>query len=175
MKRTETRESKILRSARKKTGLSQLQLATELDVQVRQYQRLEYGEQPFSSINIRVGLKLCRILQIDPYDLVFGESYNLNPNVQLQSKPPGKKEREYNSWNGHAAYPDPTANQAIYNVSVEWNRKRRLAIRLRLNGEEPDQALFMGIFRRLLTDPLEELMELPKGIEDDLEKWDPLE
>ncbi len=67
MKRTETRESQILRSVRKKSGLSQLQLATELDVQVRQYQRLEYGERPFSSVNIRVGLTLCRILQLDPY------------------------------------------------------------------------------------------------------------
>ena len=161
MKRTETRESQILRSARKKSGLSQLQLATALDVQVRQYQRLEYGERPFSSVNIRLGLKLCLILQIDPYDLVFGERCNQNQNVQPQSKPPGKKERNHDSWNGHGAYPDPTANQAIYNVSVEWNRMRRLALRLRLNGEEPDPALFTGIFRRLLTDPLEELMDLP--------------
>ncbi len=49
-------------------------------------------------------------------------------------------------------------SQAIYNVSVEWNRMRKLALRLRLNGEEPDPELFTGIFRRLLTDPLEELM-----------------
>ncbi len=151
----------MLRSARKKIGLSQLQLATELEVQVRQYQRLEYGEQPFSSVNIRLGLKICRILQIDPYDLVLGEKSNLNLYAQLQSKPPGKKKRNYDSWNGYGAYPDPTANQAIYNVSVEWNKMRRLAIRLRLNGEEPDPELFTGIFRRLLTDPLEELMGLP--------------
>ena len=91
MKRKETRETQILRSARKKSGLSQLQLATELDVQVRQYQRLEYGEQPFSTVNIRLGLKICYILQIDPYDLVLGEKSSLNPNTQLQSKPPGKK------------------------------------------------------------------------------------
>ena len=161
MKRTETRESQILRAARKKSGLSQLQLAAELDIQVRQYQRLEYGERPFSSVNIKVGLTLCRILHLDPYDLVFGEKPTPNPNVQPQGKPPGKKEREYNSWNGHGAYPDPTANQAIYNVTLEWNRMRRLAIRLRLNGEEPDPELFTGIFRRLLTDPLEELMEHP--------------
>ena len=161
MKRTEARETKILRSARKKSGLSQLQLATELNVQVRQYQRLEYGERPFSSVNIRLGLKLCLILQIDPYDLVFGERCNPNQNLQSQSKPSRKKEREYNSWNGHGAYPDPTANQAIYNVTLEWNRMRRLAIRLRLNGEKTDPELFTGIFRRLLTDPLEELMELP--------------
>ena len=158
MNRIETREMKILRTARKKSGLSQLQLATELNMQVRQYQRLEYGERPFSSVNIRVGLELCRILQIDPYELIFGEECNENQNVQPQTKPPGTKKRNYDSWNGHGAHPDPTANQAIYNVSAEWNRLRNLAIRLRLNGEEPDPELFTGIFRRLLTDPLEELM-----------------
>ena len=146
MKRTETRESQILRSARKKSGLSQLQLATELDIQVRQYQRLEYGERPFSSVNIRVGLKLCRILQIDPYGLVLGEKSNLKLNAQLQSKPPGKKKRNYNSWNGHGAYPDPTANQAVYNVSVEWNRLRRLAMRLNSNNSPKSRNLcFHGI------------------------------
>ena len=173
MKRTETRESQILRSARKKSGLSQLQLAAELDVQVRQYQRLEYGERPFSSVNIKVGLTLCRILHLDPYDMVFGEGSNTNSNVQLQSISQGKKERKTDSWNGHGVYPDPTANQAIYNVSVEWNRKRRLAIRLRLNGEEPDPELFTGIFRRLLTDPLEELMDLPNRKEAGLENRKP--
>ena len=130
MKRKETRETQILRSARKKSGLSQLQIATELGVQVRQYQRLEYGERPFSSVNIRVGLTLCSILQIDPYDLIFGERCNQNKNVQPKSKQQEKKERENNSWNGHGAYPDPTANQAIYTVDVDWNRKRKLAIRL---------------------------------------------
>lgn len=74
VKRTETREMQMLRSARKKLGLSQLQLAIELDIQPRQYQRLEYGERPFSSVNIRLGLRICRFLQIDPFDLVLGES-----------------------------------------------------------------------------------------------------
>ncbi len=161
MKRTETRETQILRTARKKSGLSQLQLATELDIQPRQYQRLEYGEQPFSSVNIRLGLRIYHILQIDPFDLVLGDRCSFNLNTQLHSRPPGKKKSNLDSsWNGHGVYPDPTANQAIYNVSVEWQRKRRLAIRLRLNGEEPDPMQFTGIFRRLITDPLEKLMEI---------------
>ena len=70
MKRKETRETQILRSARKKSGLSQLQLATELDVQVRQYQRLEYGERPLSGINMQLGLSVCAVLKLDPYDIV---------------------------------------------------------------------------------------------------------
>ncbi len=156
MKRTETRVTQMLRSARKRSGLSQLQLATELDVQVRQYQRLEYGEQPFSSVNIRLGLKICRILQIDPYDLVLGEQCSIHSTAKKFSKPPGKKKND--SWNGRSAYSDPTANIALYNVSAEWYKMKRLAIRLRLNGEEPDPMLFTGIFRRFITDPLEELM-----------------
>ena len=156
MKRTETRVTQMLRSARKRSGLSQLQLATELDVQVRQYQRLEYGEQPFSSVNIRLGLKICRILQIDPYDLVLGEQCSIHSTAKKFSKPPGKKKND--SWNGHTAYSGPTANIALYNVSAEWYKMKRLAIRLRLNGEEPDPMLFTGIFRRFITDPLEELM-----------------
>ena len=156
MKRTETRVTQMLRSARKRSGLSQLQLATELDVQVRQYQRLEYGEQPFSSVNIRLGLKICRILQIDPYDLVLVEQCSIHSTAKKFSKPPGKKKND--SWNGRSAYSDPTANIALYNVSAEWYKMKRLAIRLRLNGEEPDPMLFTGIFRRFITDPLEELM-----------------
>ena len=156
MKRTETRVTQMLRSARKRSGLSQLQLATELDVQVRQYQRLEYGERPFSSVNIKVGLKLCSILQIDPYDLVLGEQCSIHSTAKKFSKPPGKKKND--SWNGRSAYSDPTANIALYNVSAEWYKMKRLAIRLRLNGEEPDPMLFTGIFRRFITDPLEELM-----------------
>ena len=159
MKRTETREMQILRSARKKAGFSQMQLATELDMQVRQYQRFEYGEESFSSVNIKTGLKICRILQLDPFDLVLGDNCGTPMIPQTKNKPPGKKRRNHDSWNGRGSYPDPTANEAIYNVSVEWRRMRQMAIRLRLNGEEPDPRLFTGIFRRLLTDSLDELME----------------
>ena len=54
---------------------------------------------------------------------------------------------------------DASNSYSIYNVSVEWNRMRRLAVRLRLKGEQPDPMLFTGIFRRLITDPLEELTD----------------
>ena len=106
--------------------------------------------------NIRLGLKICRILQIDPYDLVLGEQCSIHSTAKKFSKPPGKKKND--SWNGRSAYSDPTANIALYNVSAEWYKMKRLAIRLRLNGEEPDPMLFTGIFRRFITDPLEELM-----------------
>ena len=94
-----------------------MQLATELDMQVRQYQRFEYGEESFSSVNIKTGLKICRILQLDPFDLVLGDSCGTKMIPQTKNKPPGKKKRNHDSWNGRGSYPDPTANEAIYNVS----------------------------------------------------------
>ena len=106
MKRTETREMQILRSARKKAGFSQMQLATELDMQVRQYQRFEYGEESFSSVNIKTGLKICRILHLDPFDLVLGDNCGTQMIPQTKNKPPGKKKRNHDSWNGRGSYPD---------------------------------------------------------------------
>ena len=37
---------------------------------VRQYQRLEYGERAMKSINMRLGLAVCAILEIDPFEIV---------------------------------------------------------------------------------------------------------
>ena len=70
MNRRETKETEILRNARKKKGLSQQQVATLAGVHIRQYQRIEYGERPMGSINMRFGLAVCAILEINPFDLV---------------------------------------------------------------------------------------------------------
>ncbi len=57
---------------------------------------------------------------------------------------------------------DPTASRAIGCVNNEWKRMLRLAYRFRTTPQ-PDQQffepekVFTGIFRRLLTDPLEDL------------------
>ena len=83
-----------------------MQLSTELDMQVRQYQRFEYGEESFSSVNIKTGLKICRILQLDPFDLVLGDNCSTQMIPQTKNKPPGKKKRNHDSWNGRGSYPD---------------------------------------------------------------------
>ncbi len=70
MNRRKTRETEILREARLKRGFSQQQVATLAGVHIRQYQRLEYGERSMGNINMRFGLAVCAILQINPYDLV---------------------------------------------------------------------------------------------------------
>lgn len=55
---------------------------------------------------------------------------------------------------------DPTANQALGNISREWNRMAKLAERIRRNPES-DWAMqqrrrFTGIYRRLLDEALEQ-------------------
>ncbi len=61
---------------------------------------------------------------------------------------------------------DPTAERAIGAVNREWSRMVALAVRIRQNSKcftpEAEQE-FTGIYRRLLTDPLDELLkEAPK-------------
>ena len=43
-----------------------------VSIQIRQYQRLEYGESDVLKLGMRAGLSLCIVLELDPYDLIFG-------------------------------------------------------------------------------------------------------
>ena len=83
MNRRITRESTMLREARLRLGLSQQQVATLIGIQIRHYQRFEYGEREIQEINIRVGLSLCAVLELDPVDLVF--SGNRKALVELKA------------------------------------------------------------------------------------------
>ena len=67
-----TQEHEIIRHARIQLSLSQQQVATLIGIQIRQYQRLEYGESDVQKLGMRAGLSLCIVLEIDPYDLIFG-------------------------------------------------------------------------------------------------------
>ncbi len=72
MKRHIAREHEIIRQARIRLRLSQQQVATLISIQIRQYQRLEYGESDVQKLGMRAGLSLCLVLELDPYDLIFG-------------------------------------------------------------------------------------------------------
>ena len=72
MNRRITREHEIIRQARIRLGLSQQQVATLVSIQIRQYQRLEYGESDVQKLGMRAGLSFCIVLSLDPYDLIFG-------------------------------------------------------------------------------------------------------
>ncbi len=72
MNRHITRESAMIRQARLRMGYSQQHVATLISMQVRQYQRLECGENDVMKLGMRAGLSLCLVPELDPYDLIFG-------------------------------------------------------------------------------------------------------
>ncbi len=65
------READILRTRRQELGISQQALATEVGIEVRQYQRFEYGQQLLSRANMKLGLRICIALELDPIELCF--------------------------------------------------------------------------------------------------------
>ena len=66
-------EGSIIRSRRMELRLSQKEVAEAIGVELRQYQRFEYGERLVSRTNLKQGLRICAALQIEPFDFVFGE------------------------------------------------------------------------------------------------------
>ena len=61
-----------------------------------------------------------------------------------------------------ATHSDPTANRAIGAAEREWNRMTALAYKIRTDPAAAAWAgdprrIFTGVFRRLLTDPIDEL------------------
>ena len=61
-------DGQILRSRREQLGLSVKQVAEMAGLQFSQYQRLESGDRFFSGCSMRVGLSICAVLLLDPYD-----------------------------------------------------------------------------------------------------------
>lgn len=67
----DNREGQILRERRLELGLTQEELAYELGMSIHQYQRYEYGESAVSNCPMRIGLRICAALELDPYEVVF--------------------------------------------------------------------------------------------------------
>ena len=90
MNRHITRESEMIRQARLRIGYSQQHVATMLGMQIRQYQRLEYGEREIYRVGFRAGLALCAALHLDPVDLDFGDNPGLLDELSNQPTTEGK-------------------------------------------------------------------------------------
>lgn len=71
------RESQIIRERRMELHISQQALATEVGMQVRQYQRLEYGQQLLSNTSMKQGLRICAALELDPFEVVFEDGVDV--------------------------------------------------------------------------------------------------
>ena len=63
-------EHQILRHRREELGLRQQDVADLAGIQLRQYTRLESGERSLSGVSMRIGLSVCAVLRLDPYDIV---------------------------------------------------------------------------------------------------------
>ena len=70
----DNREGQILRDRRLELGLTQEEIACKLGMSIHQYQRYEYGESCVSNSRMKIGLRICAALALDPYELVFHES-----------------------------------------------------------------------------------------------------
>ena len=93
MIRRTTRETETLLAARERFGLSQHQVASLVGLADRQYQRYEYGEMPIHRINLRAGLALCAVLELNPVSLVFDGNKNALKELRKQRPKKGNMQR----------------------------------------------------------------------------------
>ncbi len=78
-------EGQIIRDRRLELGLSQERVASALGMSLHHYQTYEYGEVSLSNSRMRNGLRVCALLQLDPYQVIFGSK-----NTAL-NRPPEKR------------------------------------------------------------------------------------
>ena len=67
-------EYSLLRSQRKRLGLTQQRVADIASINIRLYQRLESGERQLNQTSFRIGVALSDILELDVHDLVHTPS-----------------------------------------------------------------------------------------------------
>ena len=60
----------ILRSRREQLGMTQQEVANRAGIKLPQYQRIESGERQLSGCSMRIGLAICAVLLLDPYEQV---------------------------------------------------------------------------------------------------------
>lgn len=60
----------ILNNRREELGLTQEQVAEKAHIKLEQYQYYENGKRSMATANMRIGLSICRVLELDPYRFV---------------------------------------------------------------------------------------------------------
>ena len=88
-----TRESQMLREARIRKGYTQMAVASRAGVDIRLYQRLEYGQRSIAKASLKTGLAICFVLDLDPMELVFGVGYTAEDIMRSKiagSRPSGR-------------------------------------------------------------------------------------
>ena len=81
------RQTEMLRKARAKKKYKQQVVANLANILCREYQRLELGERTMANVSMEHGLSVCAVLDIDPYEIVFGGQFEPgDPNVRVQDR-----------------------------------------------------------------------------------------
>ncbi len=65
-------ECETIRDRRLELGLTQEQVASKLEMNLREYQRYEHGDFKLANSRMKTGLRICAMLELDPYVAVFG-------------------------------------------------------------------------------------------------------
>ena len=74
MDKSAEREARILKKRRKELGLSQMEVALNAGLKLQQYQNFEYGSRKLSNSSCILALRICAVLELDPFELVFENS-----------------------------------------------------------------------------------------------------
>ena len=74
---------KILRSRRLELGMMQEQVALSLGMSIHQYQRYEYGEHKLSNCPMKIGLRICTVFGLDPFEVLADPDTESNNNDPL--------------------------------------------------------------------------------------------
>ena len=72
-----TREARILRERRIELNMTQADVAAEVGIDLQHYQRYEYGDALLSNATMKNGLRICAVLDLDPYEVVFENEMDL--------------------------------------------------------------------------------------------------
>lgn len=80
----------IIKKARLSLKLTQTEVAEILGLSVRQYQKYENGEKALAEAPFQVGVALCELLHMNPYDFVD----SLTDIAEYDSARPGVYEEE---------------------------------------------------------------------------------
>ena len=67
----ENRIGLILKKRREELGYTQQQVADETGMELQQYQRYEHGTQLLVNARMKLGLRICAALELDPFELCF--------------------------------------------------------------------------------------------------------
>ena len=64
----------LIREARLLQHFSQSEIAEKAGISLQVYQRFEYGDRALENCSMKMGLKICEALNLDPWLAVFGTS-----------------------------------------------------------------------------------------------------